>query len=59
MDAVKTHRPKLNKPERAFLGRQLRLYFGILATDIPPRFSEMLLKLEDQSSKVVPLNDRR
>ena len=59
MDAVKTHRHKLNKPVRTFLGRQLRLYYGILASDIPPRFREMLRELDDQSSKVASLDARR
>ena len=59
MDAVKTNRHKLNRSVRTFLGRQLRLYYGILATDIPPRFHEMLLTFDNQSSKVASLDARR
>jgi hypothetical protein len=59
MDALKARRHKLNKPLRTFLGRQLRLYYGILASDTPPRFGEMLRELDDQSPKVVPLNAQR
>jgi hypothetical protein len=59
MDALKTRRHKLNKPVRTFLGRQLRLYYGILESDTPPRFGEMLRELGDQSLEVVPLNIRR
>jgi hypothetical protein len=59
MDALKTHRHKLSKPVRTFLGRQLRLYYGILARDMPPRFGEMLRELDDQSPEVAPLNTRR
>jgi hypothetical protein len=59
MDALKTHRHKLNKLVRIFLGRQLRLYYGILAIDTPPRFGEMLRDTDDQSPKVGPLNTRR
>ena len=59
MDAVKTHRLKLNRSVRTLLGRQLRLYYGILASDIPPRFREMLRELDDQSPKVASLNARR
>jgi hypothetical protein len=59
MDALKTRRHKLNKPVRTFLGRQLRLYYGILARDTPPRFGEMFRELDDQSPEVAPLNTRR
>jgi hypothetical protein len=59
MDVLKAHRHKLNKPVRTFLGRQLRLYYGILASDTPPRFGEMLRERDDQSPKVFPLNARR
>ena len=55
MNALKTHRHKLNKPVRIVLGRQLRLYYGILARDMPPRFDEMLRELDDQSPEVAPL----
>lgn len=60
MDALKTHRHKLNTSVRTFLGRQLRLYYGIISTsDIPPRFREMLREIDDQSPKVVSLNARK
>jgi hypothetical protein len=59
MDALKAHRHKLNKPVRIFLGRQLRLYYGILASEPPPRFSEMLRDTDDHSPKVAPPNARR
>jgi hypothetical protein len=59
MDALKARRHKLNKPVRILLGRQLRLYYGILASDPPPRFGEMLRDTDDQSPKVAPLNARR
>lgn len=59
MDAPKIHRHKLNRSVRTFLGRQLRLHYGILASDIPPRFREMLREIDDQSPKVASLNARR
>jgi hypothetical protein len=42
MDALKARRHKLNKPVRIFLGRQLRLYYGILASDPPLRVPKHL-----------------
>jgi len=61
MDILKP-RKRLDKSVRTFLGRQLRLYYGIVESEIPLRFREMLRELEpDQSPKVVslPLNDAR
>ena len=53
-------RNKLDKSVRTFLGRQLRLYYGIIERDLPPRFAEMLRELDtDQSPKLVPLNAAR
>lgn len=59
MDALKAQRHKLNTATRKFLGQQLRLYYGILESETPPRFGEMLRELGDQSLEVVPLNASR
>jgi hypothetical protein len=49
MDTHLSHSRKLDKHVRTFLGRQMRLYYGILASDTPPRFGEILRKLDDPS----------